>query len=150
MTHTITGQRFGDLIAIERADDFIGAKGRKRTAWLCECQRCGNVKPIATDALVRNLQKTCGCARVATIPGYCRKHEQLREARGHASAYACVDGCGRKAQEWSYDHEDPNELRGIHGRSIVTYSLDDNHYQPRCSRCHREFDANPLVSGWKS
>lgn len=67
--------------------------------------------------------------------GWAGLHDRLKHRRGKANEYACVD-CGGQAAEWSYDHDDPNERPSDHG----PYSLDYDHYDPRCVRCHRRFD----------
>jgi hypothetical protein len=66
-------------------------------------------------------------------------HKRLRRLRGRASDHACV-GCGGQAQEWSYDHNDLNEVQGVHRGRPVAVSDDPMHYQPRCSSCHRYYD----------
>lgn len=54
-----------------------------------------------------------------------------------ASQHQCTD-CGVTAQHWSYDYSDPNERRAPEG---TPYSLDLDHYVPRCISCHRRYDA---------
>lgn len=51
----LTGQRFGMLTALGRAQSING-----RTTWLCKCD-CGNFKIAQTDLLVRGATKSCGC-----------------------------------------------------------------------------------------
>ncbi|MGA1838456.1 hypothetical protein VD659_16175 [Herbiconiux sp. 11R-BC] len=147
MTHNLTGQSFGHLVVIERAPNKIGPNGKPRSMWLCQCDLCGNVKPVLTDSLVWNRQRSCGCqkAQAALMPGYVRMHQRVREANGHATGYRCVD-CGEQAQEWSYDGTDPDEVRGVHGLHVLPYSLKLAHYEPRCVKCHRNFDS-PLKAG---
>ena len=60
---------------------------------------------------------------------YTNVHHDLREQRGRACQYRCVD-CGRQARQWSYDSPD--------GR--YSYSRDLSKYSPRCMRCHRRHD----------
>jgi hypothetical protein len=53
----LTGQKFGRLTVIERAEN----KGRRRGAyWLCKCE-CGNEKVIRADSLKKAM--SCGCLR---------------------------------------------------------------------------------------
>jgi hypothetical protein len=75
-----------------------------------------------------------------SAPGYRALHQRLNKTRGKASSFACV-GCGEQAEEWSYDHSDPDELTGLNGRTPSIYSMDLTHYQPRCVPCHVAFDA---------
>ena len=64
-------------------------------------------------------------------------HLRLRSIRGRARDFSCVD-CGEPAQEWSYNHDDPNEKRMPDGTR--PYSGDPSHYSPRCLHCHRKMD----------
>lgn len=73
-------------------------------------------------------------------PSYSTAHRRVRRARGYAVDYPCA-GCGSQAAEWSYDHEDPQELTHYDRRGVsVGYSADPAHYQPRCRRCHGIYD----------
>lgn len=69
-----------------------------------------------------------GCYQIA--------HSELRQHRGNADQHTCVD-CTAPAQEWSYDYNDPDEVRCSSG---TRYSLNPDHYQPRCTSCHRTRD----------
>lgn len=71
--------------------------------------------------------------------GYTTAHRRVANARGPASAHACVD-CGESAAHWSYDHRDPEEITPSSGPRTQTYSTKTEHYQPRCVPCHRSFD----------
>jgi hypothetical protein len=62
-------------------------------------------------------------------------HSRIRNARGSADGYQCVD-CGQQANDWSYDHASDSETTSPDG----PYALDMDHYQPRCRRCHIALD----------
>lgn len=66
---------------------------------------------------------------------YASVHQRLGRTRGPAKSHACAD-CAAPAQQWSYDHSDPNELTAAEG----AYSLDPEHYVPKCVRCHKRAD----------
>lgn len=51
----LTGQRFGRLTVIERAENYKG-----RVMWLCKCD-CGTVKPVRSDCLCNGATQSCGC-----------------------------------------------------------------------------------------
>ena len=68
--------------------------------------------------------------------GYRAVHARLAAQRGAATAYACVD-CGDDAEQWSYDNLDVDERCDDQRR---VYSLDLDHYAPRCRRCHHAYD----------
>ena len=64
-------------------------------------------------------------------------HARLRDQRGKASEYPCVD-CGQPAHGWSYDHSDDAAERI--SRRGHRYSTDLHLYAPRCATCHAVFD----------
>lgn len=66
---------------------------------------------------------------------YRSAHDRVRKARGLASDYACVD-CGGSAIQWSYDHQDPDELIEPDDPKRKPYSANPEHYEPRCRPCH--------------
>lgn len=70
---------------------------------------------------------------------YAALHDRIKKARGNAPDHPC-DHCGSNAEEWAYDHLDPNERRNSIGRDKCPYSLDPAHYIPLCVGCHRRFD----------
>lgn len=76
---------------------------------------------------------------VVKLCRYAAAHLRVRKVNGPASGYECVH-CGMKANEWSYDHLDIDELiENING-SYVLYSGNPNRYIPLCRKCHRLFD----------
>jgi hypothetical protein len=66
---------------------------------------------------------------------YANAHQRLKRRRGRPSAHACQK-CGRPAEDWAYDHLDPDERQDPKG----PYSLDPAYYMPLCRVCHRRFD----------
>lgn len=64
---------------------------------------------------------------------YLTRHMRLRTARGSASQFACADGCGERAQDWSQLHDMSGE--------------DPEHYVPRCVKCHRAYDSATTPRG---
>lgn len=52
----LTGQKFGRLTVIERADN----DDRGKVRWLCKCE-CGNTHTVITYHLTHGLCKSCGC-----------------------------------------------------------------------------------------
>lgn len=63
-------------------------------------------------------------------------HNAVRREYGPATLYTCL-WCGGRADQWAYDHRDPDELTDPRG---LPYSLDISHYGALCVRCHRSFD----------
>lgn len=64
-------------------------------------------------------------------PSYNAIHLRTRKARGKASDHSCVD-CGDKARHWSYS--------GPEYTTLMPYSDNPDHYQPRCVPCHSTHD----------
>jgi hypothetical protein len=67
-------------------------------------------------------------------------HGRVYALKGSASNYSCVD-CGMSAKHWSYDHADPDERPG----PPAPYSVNPDHYTPRCVACHKRFDLDYLT-----
>lgn len=57
-----TGARFGRLVVISRADDYIAHNGSRHVMWLCKCD-CGNSTVVDVCQLVSGKTKSCGCLR---------------------------------------------------------------------------------------
>lgn len=70
---------------------------------------------------------------------YMGLHGRLVAKRGKAVVHAC-EHCAGQAEEWAYDHTDPDEKRNRRGRDDGAYSLDIDRYMPLCVPCHRQFD----------
>lgn len=58
----LTGQRFGRLMVIQRAENTNAGK----TRWRCKCD-CGNVCIKATSQLRSGKTRSCGCLRKETL-----------------------------------------------------------------------------------
>lgn len=59
-----TGQRYGMLLVISRADDYVAPNGNHHVMWLCKCD-CGNEVVVDTCSLHRTNKyvKSCGCLK---------------------------------------------------------------------------------------
>lgn len=58
----LTGQKFGELTVLQRAEDKIYKNGKKRSCWLCQCD-CGNKKEVLGECLKLGKTKSCGCKK---------------------------------------------------------------------------------------
>lgn len=56
----LTGQKFGKLIVLNRAQSKIDKSGKARTMWDCKCD-CGNNVVVSADYLKRSECPSCGC-----------------------------------------------------------------------------------------
>lgn len=70
----LTGQRFGRLIVLSRAENTKYA----RATWLCVCS-CGNMTVVQSGVLKRDETRSCGCLTIESI----RKRSTIHgESRG--------------------------------------------------------------------
>lgn len=56
----LTGQRFGRLTVICRAESYVTKSGNKPTRWKCKCD-CGKVTTAMAANLKRGRTQSCGC-----------------------------------------------------------------------------------------
>lgn len=56
----LTGQKFGRLTVIERAEDRISKSGKHRIMWCCKCS-CGNEIITSSGNLREGRTQSCGC-----------------------------------------------------------------------------------------
>lgn len=133
----LTGQRFGQLVAKEylKRDST-----RTVSMWLCQCD-CGRTSTVRTGDLRRGTVRTCGAIahQLEEAIEYTAAHDRVVRAKGRAAEHDCVD-CGRTAAHWSYDHQDPGELHSATVKGSPPFSLNPDHYQPRCVPCHKVYD----------
>ena len=106
-----------------------------------------------TVELNRGNKRSCGCLQkeIASArakarfprtetPTYVTAHRWIWDANGPAAEHECVQ-CGKTAQDWAYDGEDPLEVIAQFTHKGLVYSLNPNHYKPMCKKCHCAFDA---------
>lgn len=103
----LTGQRFGRLVVIERAEDYISPKGAKRPRWLCQCD-CGNKKIVIGDDLRSKKTLSCGCllSEHTVQMGYNNKKYNEYDLTG---AYGV--GYTRKGEPFYFDLEDYDKIK---------------------------------------
>ncbi len=66
----MTGQRYGKLIVLERAENDKHGKAQ----WLCQCDCGSSPKIINGAALRRGLTISCGCNKLEKLSKYNQKH----------------------------------------------------------------------------
>ena len=69
----LTGQKFGRLTVIDRADDYVPPSGSKRPMWNCLCD-CGSLVKIRQSSLINNESKSCGCLQKELLSQRVSKH----------------------------------------------------------------------------
>jgi len=70
---------------------------------------------------------------------YTGMHKRIKDKRGKASQHQCIN-CDNQANEWAYNHQDPNQLTETRGGKTKPYSPDHSFYDPMCKRCHTKRD----------
>jgi hypothetical protein len=73
---------------------------------------------------------------------YWGMHSRLKINKGYASEHPCAD-CENTASDWSWDNSCTDIKYGVAkaGRpSLNPFFLHLEHYQPRCTPCHIQFD----------
>lgn len=106
-----------------------GCDGRAVPGKLCKKHQERLRRYGSVDAVMRK-GPAPGTRRTEEV-GYSGAHKRLGPVGG-------MCGCGRPAKEWSYDHDDPEEL--LDPRVGRPYSLKADHYQALCVPCHRKRD----------
>lgn len=104
------------------------------------CVACG--VDFVGDARRQYCTDDCRRTYERSLPvEYAAAHRRVKVLRGSASMHMCVD-CGSQADDWSYSNADPEALTNTEGRrnAGLPYSLDPDHYSPRCKACHKIFD----------
>ncbi len=77
---------------------------------------------------------------------YSTAHSRVRSLRGRASNYGC-EHCDNQADDWAYNHSDPDELISDRAGSLgMRYSPDPMAYISLCKSCHIKFDKRERVS----
>lgn len=67
-------------------------------------------------------------------------HQRIRKERGNAKNHFCID-CGGQAAHWSYDHTAQDER---YCPEKGPYTINHDHYDPRCVSCHKKFDMGTI------
>lgn len=162
----LTGQRFGRLVVIERAENKVFPSGQKQPTWRCRCD-CGAETVVQGGHLRGGQIKSCGCLLVearASLPrprgqfahawkgdniGYRSMHGRIREQRGSARGYWCMECKSRRADAWAYLHVCDEERWGQNGRGDLSpYCLHPEHYAALCKPCHVALDEPERLAKW--
>ena len=54
----MSGSKFGKLLILEQAQDYIDENGKHRVMWRCKCD-CGNIIDLRSDTAKQ--KENCGC-----------------------------------------------------------------------------------------
>ena len=92
----LTGQRFGKLVVLERAEN----NKHNESMWVCQCD-CGTIKTVSGNNLSCGRTKTCGCGKLGYGDLTGRKYSRLTVLRkvgygNGGSKWECQCDCGAK------------------------------------------------------
>lgn len=100
----MTGQRFGRLLVLEKAESHVKPSGGKMAMWKCKCD-CGNIVTVLGASLRRGDTTSCGCYR----------DEHNRELQSKENEYDMNGEYGicyfNNGGYFIFDLEDYNKLR---------------------------------------
>lgn len=99
----LTGQKFGKLTVIERAEN----DKQNRVRWLCQCE-CGNLHITQATSLKRGACRSCGCEAGFTIYNQRRK-EQYKNIYDLSGEYGV--GYTAKGEKFYFDLEDYDKIK---------------------------------------
>ena len=103
----LTGQRFGRLTVIKRAEDYVSPKGSQNVQWLCKCD-CGNEITIVGKALTRkNGTKSCGCFAKENMSKIKKKYNTYDLSGEFGIGYTSKD------EKFYFDLEDYDKIKKI-------------------------------------
>lgn len=113
----LTGQKFGKLTVIERAENYIYPNGKGiAVQWLCNCD-CGNKNIIVASASLRKgLTKSCGCMKSEVTYQIKKKYNQYNLSGEYGIGYTS------KGEEFYFDLEDYDLIKNY------CWNLDKRNY----------------------
>ena len=129
----LTGQRFGKLVVLERAEDYVSPKGHHDTRWHCRCD-CGKELDVNTSSLKNGRTTSCGCLRDEVVKNVSVKDLvgqrfgrltvlYLVEANGKGVTWHCKCDCGNEKDVSS------RCLLGGHTKSCGCIAKEGNNYK---------------------
>lgn len=168
----LSGQKYGRLTVIKRADDYIRSNGHHAARWLCKCN-CGNYITVLGGNLRRaSGTKSCGCLQ-REINSHLRKQEigtrfidlsgqkfyrltvidrakEYVDTSGrHRFKYYCLCDCGQ------YTYVKPSELKsgkvkscGCLHREVAAFCGKEN-TRHGGSRANVPYEENRLYNIWR-
>lgn len=105
----LTGQRFGRLVVVERAENTKDQKAQ----WLCKCD-CGKTLVVRSAALRRRKgQKSCGCWTSEILAMRIRERNTTHGLTHHRIT-SVFEGMHRRCEKTNHNHYKDYGGRGIY------------------------------------
>lgn len=124
----LTGQRFGRLVVVKRAEDHVSISGKHYIQWLCKCD-CGNESIIIGDSLKCGSTKSCGCL----LKEVAKKsmHDKTKKYNTYDLSGEYGIGYTLKGEEFYFDLEDYDLIKNhcwhINEDGYVKTNIDSKH-----------------------
>lgn len=127
LRNSMIGKRFGKLIVVERAENYISSvSGQTKIQYLCKCD-CGSTVITTASALSQGLTRSCGCVRSVSE----QRVEELLKRRGIRFKREFKFGDCKDKRPLPFDFAILDE----HAMPIVLIELDGiQHYLPAFGR----------------
>lgn len=103
----LTGQKFGRLTVIERAENHYTTGGRSQITWLCRCE-CGNNVIVNGQNLISSNTKSCGCLHREIVSNTGRQNKRYN-IYDLSNEYGI--GFTSKGEEFYFDLEDYDKIK---------------------------------------
>lgn len=104
----LTGQKFGRLTALYRAENKVTSGGNKKVVWFCQCD-CGNKININSNDLLMGRSKSCGCYNREAISKRMKKLMKKYNTYDLTNEYGI--GYTLKGEEFYFDLEDYDKIK---------------------------------------
>ena len=82
----LTGKRFGKLLVLNRAENYISPSGQIHSRWLCRCD-CGNEKIIKSCYLKNGTTTSCGCFHKEKLSKIMKKYNAYDLSNNYGIGY---------------------------------------------------------------
>lgn len=100
----LTGQKFGKLTVIKRAENHITKGGQVLTMWVCQCD-CGNQVIVRSYHLKTGHTKSCGCYHKEKLLTAQKKYNKYDLSGEYGIGYTL------KGEKFYFDLEDYDKIK---------------------------------------
>lgn len=125
----LTGLRFGRLVVVKQAEDYVSPKGLHKARWLCKCD-CGNYVTTRTEALKDGRAKSCGCYQKEQVAQYCRDNYTKYNEYDLSGEYGV--GYILNGEKFYFDLEDYDKIKGYYWATRKGYLYAKNRTVENC------------------